>query len=820
MDSQRRSSISEIINSRRWHDALFTTFPLSLSYFESMLLGDLRRQDCSNIWIVTDQFGYKNALSERQSRHVGQDYRVVPVKLENGVFHPKVIYLSSDEGDVLVVGSGNLTFGGHGRNLECFEVFESNRDPEVFNDFNQFIGALSAWQALKNPDAEWLSLFADLSESAYLEAQSDVKKVDTYFPRLLFSINDPIADQISEILGGIGDIQSIFSLSPFHDANGRALKRLAGSVNASVLSVGATERQSQFPFSKASGWVDLTVRCVEPSIRDSRPLHAKWFEFRSGNKLFTLTGSANATTQALYTSNNCELCVWNQWPASTQFFDLVERSTIPEFVTPEFEGESDQSGGLLYAKLDKSAKNLSGYVLDKYECGIWEGNVYSASGLSKGFQVEVTPEGDFNYQDEAFSDFVFEHGVQLRLWRGGSLDARGWVHIESILTLPRFQSLSGAAMARILGGKENQDDLTALLNFFSASISRHSDVFNAPVVDTDKHGIVDGKREKDKSAINVDLDLLGTISGEDSGFLSSNNSGEAKRSIAAIQALRRALIGNRFRQVPGHEPHESDEIENGGITPSLDEPVELGLREFEEQLVDLIKSPGSDVSRNGLLSVVYETGLSIRLFRQKNLDAGRQFIYRWIWLVRCHGSIEDKLSALEQHFVGAIAIATVIDNGIDSAEVLSKAHDQLETFYKTENFSQRCFDACQNPSFEHFFHAALTGSASFTATEVLTAVLKTPTVRQQLIAACSAASSGMEVDGNAPVFNTEAGQRLLSAFRSKNWKRKIAIVKKDDGDPCCRKSYESFGLQEKNDFYARRFAECINCRAFTLNLSL
>lgn len=819
MDSQSPPTIEDIINSRQWNDALFTTFPLSLSYFESVILGNLQRQKCNNIWIVTDQFGYKNALTERQSRHVGHDYRIVPVVLPNGVFHPKVIYLSSDEGDILVVGSGNLTFGGHGRNLECFEVFESNRDPEVFGDFNQFMDALSRWGVFKNPDSQWLTIFSDLSATAYLANPTEAVPSDTSSPRLLFSIGEPIVDQVARLLEGETKVESISALSPFHDGDGRALKRLAHNLRAKSLNVAAMGRQSPFPFSDAASWAGLKVRCVEPVINDPRPLHAKWFEFRSGDQLFTLTGSANATSQALYTVNNCELSVWRQWPASKQFFQMVERS-IPEFAPLENPEEPERSSGLLYAMLDKSGKKLSGHVVTKHEEGLWEGTIHSANGISKHLQVQVQPEGDFSYQDEALSEFVFEHGVQLRISLGENADVRGWVHIESILTMPRLQSLSGAAMARILGGRDNQDDLTALLNFFSASISRYSDVFSAPLNESTRLSTKAGEDDKDRGIVSINLERLGTVPDEDAQVLSSNTSGEALRSVTAIRALRRALIGFRPKHNTGFEPIESDEIEIDEITFPSAEPVELELREFEEQLVELVKSSEHQTSKNALLSVIYETGLSLRLFRQQNLDAARQFISRWISFARNHGAIEENICALEQHFVGAVTIVTLAEENAGTAEILGRAHDQLERFYKGKELGQRCMEASQNPSFEHFFHAIMPEGNSLSARETLTKALKTPTVRQQLIEAYSAASAGTEIDEAAPVFNTDAGQRLLRAFRAKNWERKIAIVRKDTGDPCCGKSYDSFGRQERNDFYVQRFAECINCRAFTLNLSL
>ena len=78
---------------------------------------------CREIWVVADAQGYQSSLVERRSHGVGQEYHLVPFALPHGVFHPKCCYLEGTEGDLLAIGSGNLTFGGFGRNLEVLASF-------------------------------------------------------------------------------------------------------------------------------------------------------------------------------------------------------------------------------------------------------------------------------------------------------------------------------------------------------------------------------------------------------------------------------------------------------------------------------------------------------------------------------------------------------------------------------------------------------------------------------------------------------------------------------------------------------------------------
>ena len=92
---QEAPNIAEFLRAARWKHALFTTYALSLSYFESEVLRPLLQQGCDDIWLICDAQGYRSSLLERRSMRVGQEYRIVPVALPNGVFHPKCIHLVS-----------------------------------------------------------------------------------------------------------------------------------------------------------------------------------------------------------------------------------------------------------------------------------------------------------------------------------------------------------------------------------------------------------------------------------------------------------------------------------------------------------------------------------------------------------------------------------------------------------------------------------------------------------------------------------------------------------------------------------------------------
>jgi hypothetical protein len=221
-EQQFMPTLLDVIESARWQKVLFTTYALSLSFFESIVLRALRQGGCQQTWIIADVNGYKNSLIERKSTAVGQDYRLVPLRLPDGVFHPKCTYLAGEKEDALVVGSGNLTFGGFGRNLEVIEVFSSQKTPAIFTDFADFLSALESrgTDQLQCADRAWIEIFRLRAKAVAQRAPSNAAL------KLVHSVATPIVDEISSIIGAADELTV---MSPFVDPDGKATRTEARS---------------------------------------------------------------------------------------------------------------------------------------------------------------------------------------------------------------------------------------------------------------------------------------------------------------------------------------------------------------------------------------------------------------------------------------------------------------------------------------------------------------------------------------------------------------------------------------------------------------
>lgn len=262
---EQAPGIAEFLKAERWKHALFTTYALSLSYFESEVLRPLLQQGCDDIWLVCDAQGYRSSLLERCSMRVGQEYRIVPVALPHGVFHPKCIHLVSDDEQLLLVGSGNVTFGGHGRNAEVFEALVPNTHATAFADFSNFLETLGTQPGIQIARREWID---DFSERASRAAAAGADRLMRPH-RLIHPLERTAIEQLGEIARPLGVCEQTKVISPYHDPDGAAVQALLDAVEAKNAVVAVTaEEASPFPFAEAEQ-VDRVrfCRCKTCAVR-------------------------------------------------------------------------------------------------------------------------------------------------------------------------------------------------------------------------------------------------------------------------------------------------------------------------------------------------------------------------------------------------------------------------------------------------------------------------------------------------------------------------------------------------------------------------
>lgn len=815
-------AIAEVIASGRYRHALLTTYALSLSYLESELIAPLIRSGCDDIWVIADAHGYRSSLLERRASRVGLEYRLVPAALANGVLHAKCIYLAGDEGDRLLIGSGNLTFGGHGRNLEVFELLVPERHPTAFDEFAAFIETVVTAAGVLLPRNDWAELFAELARAA----AARVAPPGTPTVQLLHSLDRPIAVQLGEIAAAGGGCSRIVVQSPYHDPDGAGVRSLIESSGAGRCDVAmpARGRDSPFPFAAAKSWPQK-VAPVRADSDDHRFSHAKYYELHGRRAKLLFTGSANATSKALAGTDNIELGIVRFLTGSEPLPGWRPDEAVPGFA-PQLRRQSGLgSHEIVFAAFDRTdPEQLTGKLISLQPVsGTWTLLLVDAGGDSVEAAVEVTADGAFDRHCPDFARFAEAFSVQLVLSRDGR-EARGWVHNEMILSVGSRRRLTGAGLLRLTRGMGLVEDAHALLDYLAVYAHQHLVLFSRPIIAS---GAGDGGRE----AASVAISLRELVPGSEPDPMpgeatAAGQSGDARQLDLAMARLRKFLLGEgrpKGRPIvqPGGGGLESGGEDEGDPTPPDPPDVQaarLGLPDFEERMKTMITDAAERPPvRDALLVMLVEISLAMRLHRLRDPEGALEFLREWLELacsVARAGSAEK--TALVQHVVtSAIILAASEADETERARTASEVHGRLESFYGGTVDPADAAAMTIDDADAGFFSSLVPNAAGESPQAILVRLLATPTQRRQMEMIARSLEGGEPVPDDLPAFATVAGARLLAALRGRKPERRIN--RSPFGFGGCAFRYCSFAAPEAADFARERIGYCIHCQKFTIN---
>ncbi|MCB8924011.1 MAG: hypothetical protein H6652_00120 [Ardenticatenaceae bacterium] len=399
-----------------YRGSLFLTYTLDLVFFEELVAPKLDALGCTNIVILADQHGYDEA-QERGHRHlrrVGRQYVCAPiVSPSRGVQHVKVIMLVGPEHGLLLIGSGNLTLHGIGRNLEQFVRFDLNLaeategDPSAryaFATVWQLIQEMSEGTGVASTAVERISAIGELAP--WLADTSPTPPSDM---RLWHSYNRSIYAQWFDR----APIQEMRLLSPFWTVE--AIDRLVQRFTPQMLVLGLNESEHRLDAEalqrRSQEWAcELQLFTVSGLLNEQRRLHAKTFVGKNSEGAWCLLGSANCTVPGLVQSwqegGNLELVVW-QKSSNPTAFDAIWSDDIlsivalnPADIRPGEPEDEPTSKSLPFRLLELILDNeeLTGQIM-------WqEGNAYQNEGKwllelrQANIRLPITPDaqGEFS----------------------------------------------------------------------------------------------------------------------------------------------------------------------------------------------------------------------------------------------------------------------------------------------------------------------------------------------------------------------------------------------------------------------------------------
>jgi hypothetical protein len=110
--------------------ALALTYSFDPLFFERIVLRDLYYGGSKDLTVVGDQNELREAVTRYsgQFNYLGKSYLLAPAETA-GAFHPKLLLRIGNKGARLLMGSGNITFGGWGGNREL--AYQLNLDANL-----------------------------------------------------------------------------------------------------------------------------------------------------------------------------------------------------------------------------------------------------------------------------------------------------------------------------------------------------------------------------------------------------------------------------------------------------------------------------------------------------------------------------------------------------------------------------------------------------------------------------------------------------------------------------------------------------------------
>lgn len=660
----------DLLLAQRWSSLLFTTYSLSLSFVESVVVSAVAR-DYRGLTVLADIEGYRASLADVGAAGAGRNYNIVPVEAQpSGVFHPKIGIFTDADGIVrATVGSGNLTFGGWGYNTELVEVLNPVRDSKCFEDLAEFIEALGSEPerigAERMPD---LSLFSETCRrAARVGRAGDARVLHTMF--------DPLDEQLANMAADAGGAVSLTVVSPFFSLH-HGVKQLAEKLSCADVFVAVPPRAPEIFDFVASAEAGFKVSPVAADLfNDTRPLHAKLFQIECRRGTLVVTGSANATTAAL-SGRNIEAVVVRKLDPSYSF---GWRPSGWHSGTPTGEKPPNElQGACIIAHLD--GRHVSGRIVGlKGAKGDWEGMLSSGARRDSIGLVTVDEQGRFRALVPAGVDPIARSSsVQLLLERQDN-ELRGWVALEEMLRAVREKGPVARSLGRVLSGTSTSADISAILDYLVRAPE-------AAIESADRQGGARPDRIAPlSSAAPMDASSFNPISAFD---MHSRWKGSAP--YGGFDSLFDALLHHFASSLPDIDDDAGDDQEEEIPTAAAAvlkgnkkkrakrPPVSLARKAFAAMFALLEKRPAGAQRIPGLYAL-FDMILQIAPRCENADELTDECFAKWLFTARGCRNGDDKLSALD-HSVAAVLTKLVMDD----PEQSTVAHSKLQEWLKSE----------------------------------------------------------------------------------------------------------------------------------------
>lgn len=389
MSKYQKEYILSLVGSG-YHSCVMTTFSFDFHYFDRSVMRSLRSKGISNISVLIDNNIFQGILGNIKIGSNSRTYSISPIKT-TGSFHPKLYIFFGEKQCLLVVGSGNLTSSGHGKNDEIWGVFhfdENNTiNAQLISNAWDYLSQISGKiKGFTNEKFRWVIEYSPWIEKLPTPNQDLFQKLDEK-NEIVFLSNKNEASIYNRLINllPVDEIIKITIVAPYFDTKGRALENFFNDFRNAKINTLVDEANGILPlelkedvadninfFRWSDCYIDKSI--VEKNSR----LHAKFihFETKKGEQ-YCLFGSANISIAGLggknYNATNEEAAILikstNQdflpnLGVKPKFKNKLSFSELKDGIDSDKIIQDNESSNLNYSieAIDKEGVNLIVYI--------------------------------------------------------------------------------------------------------------------------------------------------------------------------------------------------------------------------------------------------------------------------------------------------------------------------------------------------------------------------------------------------------------------------------------------------------------------------
>ncbi len=306
----RHDILKTVKDARDVTNAVILTHNIDFVFVQSIVVPALAKCGSPKLTIFADAecaaqtYQYQSQVLSS----LGKRYRVVPVQMQTGFrFHPKALMLSGPNAATLLVGSGNLTFGGWRENGEVWCKFGSQaEDIDIFGDFYSYLHQILDLCA-KPRDA----IVAEVEEAFDSNTRSWATNLPSTGRLLGRAGQGPSLLRQMKASIGTDEVEHLYICAPYFDEDAEAVHTISEELNADSTTLLLQSKYTNLPSEAAAGlgprfriraatykYKQSTDSDDQPRPRNA-PLHAKFYGIQHSGRVTVFLGSANCSRSAL-----------------------------------------------------------------------------------------------------------------------------------------------------------------------------------------------------------------------------------------------------------------------------------------------------------------------------------------------------------------------------------------------------------------------------------------------------------------------------------------------------------------------------------------